>query len=44
MKLRVAGYQMPVTPNIQSNIKHLEDGIRYATETDADILLDSLLE
>jgi predicted amidohydrolase len=39
MPLRVAGYQMPVTPDIQSNIKHLEEGIRYASDSGADILL-----
>jgi predicted amidohydrolase len=39
MGLRVAGLQMPVTTDIQANIKHIEDGIRYAREADADILL-----
>ena len=39
MKLRVAGIQMPVTPNIQSNIRHIEDGIQFAKENNADILL-----
>lgn len=39
MGLRVAGHQMPVTRDIQSNIQHLENGIRYARDVGADILL-----
>lgn len=39
MKLRVAGIQMPVTRNVDANVRHIEAGIRWANSRKADILL-----
>jgi predicted amidohydrolase len=39
MQIRVAGAQIPVTKDINSNIKAIERGIDYATSQNADILL-----
>ncbi len=39
MSLRVAGIQMPVTRDVQSNINHIESAIAWAKSENADILL-----
>jgi len=39
MTLRVAGIQMPVTRNIDSNLDHILNGITWAHSQEADILL-----
>lgn len=39
MPLRVAAIQMPVTSDISSNVHHIEDAIKWATDANADILL-----
>ncbi len=39
MHIRVAGIQMPVIRNIDSNVRHIEDGIQWASSRNADILL-----
>ena len=39
MTLRVAGIQMPVTPDIAANSRHIEEAILWASAENADILL-----
>jgi len=38
-KIRVAGAQMPVTPDIESNVSYIEQGIDFAAKERAQILL-----
>lgn len=39
MSIRVAGIQMPVTPDVAANTEHIVEAIRWASAQDADILL-----
>ncbi len=39
MQIRVAGVQMPVTRDIDSNLRHIEDSIHWASAQNVDILL-----